>query len=225
MRILALDTSGPRAAVALCDVAEVCTVLAEAEAAMERGQAEALLPMVAEVMAKAGADWPAIDRIAVVSGPGSFTGVRIGIAAARGLALASKRPAVGIVALEALFHDLPPQDGPIAIVLDARKEQVYCAAYDANSAVLIAPAVVTIDQIATALPDSIRFLAGSGAHVAAEALNSAGREMAVVSSQRFARLTTVCRLAAARADISEKPGPLYLRAPDAKPQKQAFALR
>lgn len=98
--ILAFDTSGPHVAAALWDGQRSYTRVEE----MAKGQAERLLPLLQELLAEAGADWPAVTRIAVGTGPGNFTGVRISISAARGLALGLGIPAVGVSLFQALGH-------------------------------------------------------------------------------------------------------------------------
>ena len=97
--VLAFDTAAARCAAALVRGDDV---LARRDEAMERGQAERLLPMLEEMLAEAGADWRDLDGIGVVTGPGNFTGVRLAVAAARGLALALGIPAVGVSVFEAL---------------------------------------------------------------------------------------------------------------------------
>src|SRR3569832_1939804 len=97
MLILAFDTS-----IAACSVALIrdAAILAATREVMDRGQAEALMPMIERVMESARASYRDLDRIAVTTGPGSFTGVRVGLAAARGLGLASEKPIVGVLTTE-----------------------------------------------------------------------------------------------------------------------------
>ena len=105
MRLLALDT-----ATAACSVAlwRDGAVLARRFEAMLRGQSEALMPMVGAVLAEAGCGFKDLDAIAVTVGPGAFTGLRIGLAAARGMALAAELPLIGVTTLEAVVHGVPP---------------------------------------------------------------------------------------------------------------------
>lgn len=117
--VLGFDTSAPHcAAVLLCGAC----VLADAYEEMTRGQAERLIPMLEEVLAKGGAIWQDIDAIGVGIGPGNFTGVRIAVSAARGLALGLGIPAVGVSALEAQAFDVP---GTVVSSLDARRGVLY----------------------------------------------------------------------------------------------------
>src|SRR6202049_2571874 len=100
MRILAIDTALEACAAGVIEMPD--RVLAQESLAMARGHAEALMPLLARVMDQAGIGFDALDRIAVTVGPGSFTGLRVGIAAARGIALATGKPAVGVSTLAAL---------------------------------------------------------------------------------------------------------------------------
>ena len=95
MRVLAIDTALEACSAAVLDT-EQAAITAHESLAMVRGHAEALMPLVARVLDRAGLEFAALDRIAVTTGPGSFTGLRVGIAAARGIALAAGKPAVGL---------------------------------------------------------------------------------------------------------------------------------
>jgi tRNA threonylcarbamoyladenosine biosynthesis protein TsaB len=120
--ILAFDTSAAHCAAALMFADRVIL----REEAMEKGQAERLLPLLEEVLAEGGIGWRDLKAIAVGTGPGNFTGVRISVAAARGIALGLGIPAVGVTRLEALAHGLPR---PVTVVEDARRGAVYVQAF------------------------------------------------------------------------------------------------
>lgn len=124
--ILAIDSSAQTAAAALCDGEELIagTTLRDG-----RKHSENLLPMVESLLSLTGLDVSGIDVFAAVTGPGSFTGVRIGISTVKGLAFGSKKPCVGVSALEALAWNLRGLDGLICPVMDARREQVYNALF------------------------------------------------------------------------------------------------
>ena len=222
MRVLTIDTAGPRCAVGLFDVAATARTLATRSEPMARGHAEALLPMVEAVMAEAGADWPRLDRIAVVSGPGSFTGVRIGIAAARGLALAAGCPAVGISAFAARAAGILAR--PLAVMLDARRGEV-CAQVFFDGAPPAPPAVLAVSAAPEILPPPVSSLAGSGAPAVASAGRAVGRTFRVLCDAGDIDLAATAILAAG-ADPARSPAtPLYLRPPDAKPQTGARIAR
>lgn len=214
MKILSLDT-----AMAACSVAVVDTAhdepLAHAFVPMERGHAEALAPMVQQVMQEAGLGFGDIDRIVVTTGPGTFTGVRIGLSLARGLGLARVIPVVGIDTLTAISANEPLHDVPMLVVADARNGEVYAASFGAARNVLrkpfIVPAALAVDSLP---PSSIIIGTAAEAVIAAsgrsDLVHSRGGDLPVAA--RFARLGATAPV------TGGMPAPLYLRAPDAKPQ-------
>ena len=121
---LGFDTSAAHCAAAL--LLPDGTVLNRLEP-MDKGQAERLMPMLAELLADAGLDWADLTRIGVGTGPGNFTGVRISVAAARGLALGLGIPAIGVTRLAALAHGLPR---PLLVAEDARRAEAYAQGFD-----------------------------------------------------------------------------------------------
>ena len=207
MKLLALDTAMAACSVAIIDT-DLALPLAEAFLAMERGHAEALAPMVQEVMAESGLKFSDLNRIAVTTGPGTFTGVRIGLAMARGLGLALGIPVAGIDTLSAIAANAG-SGAPVLVAADARKGEVYTALYSSGGEVLRPPAVV---RTAAAMADIPRgaLVIGTAADavIAASGLDHLIRSRAgdLPVAANFGRL--------ARA----LPEPLYLRAPDAKPQ-------
>jgi tRNA threonylcarbamoyladenosine biosynthesis protein TsaB len=169
---------------------------------MTKGQAERLLPLLEEMLAEAGLHWRDLSAIGVGIGPGNFTGVRISVAAARGLALALKVPAIGITTLEARAHTLRR---PLAVVEDARRDQVYLHCFDDGDA---PPVLVALAD----LPGRIGAMALTGS--AAEA--AAGLTGGAVLIPALPLAEAIARLAASRADRPQpRPAPLYLRAADA----------
>jgi tRNA threonylcarbamoyladenosine biosynthesis protein TsaB len=208
LNILALDTC-----VEACSVAAWADgrTLAAISEPMVRGHQERLAPMAAEALAEAGLAPADLDRIAVTIGPGSFTGLRVGLAFAKGLALALERPLVGIGALEALAAQRGP--GFVVACLDARRGRVYLQAFIDGRAVMAPDALdaeVAAARIAELWTGGPALLVGSGAPLIAAVLPGAQVEPQAVPDP-----AVVARLAAARA-----PGapvrPLYLRAPDAR---------
>ena len=125
MKCLVLDTALSACSAALVDGD---TVRSNRFEAMQKGHAEALLPMIDEVLAEAGCSYKDLDRLAVTVGPGAFTGLRIGLSTARGLAVALDLPLAGVTTLEALAvaaANAEPSDQDIAVAIDARRGQVY----------------------------------------------------------------------------------------------------
>ncbi len=212
MKILSLDTAMAACSAAVIDT-ESRKPMAEAYAPMERGHAEALPPMVAEVMAASGLSFQDIDRIAVTTGPGTFTGVRIGLAFARGLGMALDIPVIGIDSLSAIaVNELAPV--PLLVVSDARNGEVYAALFDADRTLLSGPEISTVAATTANLPPATLILGTASAAVIAAAgtpaLSAANANVLPVAS-RFGQL-------AATALPGPMPAPLYLRSPDAKPQ-------
>ncbi|MBV8592975.1 MAG: tRNA (adenosine(37)-N6)-threonylcarbamoyltransferase complex dimerization subunit type 1 TsaB [Caulobacteraceae bacterium] len=189
------------------------TLVATQSEAMTRGHQERLAPMVQETMAGAGLGFDAIDRFAATVGPGSFTGLRIGLAFAKGLALAMERPCVGVGALEALAASV--EDGGLAAALiDAGRGRVFLQAF-AGGRALMAPDNLEVGNAAARLAElsigeDIR-LVGPGAALLADSFPTA-RPILLAAPTALA----IVRLAE-RAD-AVPPRPLYLRAPDARPK-------
>ncbi len=218
MMILGIDT-----AMAACSVAVIDTgsgkALASAFVAMERGHAEALAPMVDQVMREAGIAFSAIDRIIVTTGPGTFTGVRIGLAMARGLGLALDIPVVGIDTLSAIAAN-DTSGFPLLVVSDARNAQVYAARFDGGRHLQMAPCELSAGEALDHLPTS-GLLLGTAAETLAAVSGRADIQVSPASNLPIA--ATFSRLAADVSTPTSMPSPLYLRAPDAKPQ--ALILR
>jgi tRNA threonylcarbamoyladenosine biosynthesis protein TsaB len=210
MLVLGLDTCLSSCSVAVLDGERV---LASAREVMARGHQERLAPMAQQVMADAGLAFDRLDRIAVTVGPGSFTGLRVGIAFAKGLVLALDLPAVGIGTLEALAAEAGQDSGGLVFpAIDARRGQLYLQAFEDGRA-LMAPDALTAEVAAARLAEISQgrpfTLVGSGAALLSDL---APRARIVPAEGADAR--HVARLAAARDPAPLKP--LYLRAPDAK---------
>jgi tRNA threonylcarbamoyladenosine biosynthesis protein TsaB len=229
MNILALDTSMGACSAAVLRDDGAARHLVVREALMARGHAEALMPMIAEVMAEAGLDFAALGLIAATVGPGSFTGVRIAIAAARGLALVTPAKLYGtdsltVMARLALSTGVVRQE-PLAVAVDARRGMLYLGLYNEEGRKLDGPLLLAPDDAATLLPSNLNSVVGSGAVLLAEAGARRGRILK-------AELAELQPSAAALAEIALESGetvpmlrPLYLRPPDARPQAQAVARR
>lgn len=188
--------------------------------AMARGQSERLVPMIEAVMAEAGIGYGALDAIAVTRGPGGFTGVRIGLATARALALACDRPLIGVSNFEAVAAAVPEDERrgrSLAVVIDAKRSDLYAQAFGpdlvpATEARAIAPA-----ELDGFLPPGPIVLAGDAVAVARAALEAAGREVTSAASSGQADAARVAALAAVRplpATAAPPPQPIYLRGPD-----------
>ena len=229
MNILALDTSmGACSTALLRGEGSTRKISARAEK-MARGHAEALMPMVAEVMREGDVDFAALDVIAATTGPGSFTGVRIAISAARGLALVTRAKLFGRDSLTVMAREVlalgEAGGAPFAVAVDARRGMLYLGLYDRAARKLDGPLLIAPDDAAQLLPVGLRVAAGSGAAFLADAAARRGHLIE-------AKLPDLEPNASALAALAEESGktvsalrPLYLRPPDARPQTQAAVAR
>ena len=215
LTILALDTSTEACSVACWRWGEV---FAQKYAHLGHGHAEALVPMVASVMAESGLCYDQLDAIAVTIGPGTFTGLRVGLAAARGLALASSKPMIGVTTLEAIAHAAQFDERSVLAVLDARRGQLYAQAFDPMLMPIGPPSALPLQDIQSLRPAGPYVVAGTGAALARpHLLDSTTPEGDVMfdSGDGFPRAVVVARIASAREPLPLTTiRPLYLRAPD-----------
>jgi len=220
-RLLALDCSAGACSVAVRDDAGV---LASAGSAMNRGHAEALMPMVQQVMSEAGLGWDRLDAVAATVGPGSFTGVRIGLAAARGIALAASLPTVPVTTLEAVAEAAGTGPGPLLVVLDSKRSDFYGQWFGPGGDALDAPRAATLEALLAAGPaDSGGWrVAGDAAPGFLEAAGAADPDLRVVADSGPDAVAVAAvalrRLASGGAAALT---PLYLRAPDVTPPSAA----
>ncbi len=188
-----------------------------------RGHAEALMPMLEAVLAEAGVAPAALDALAVTVGPGTFTGLRVGLAAARGLALARALPLVGVTTLEAVAFPVEARDGEaIAAAFDARRGEIYLQVFAAAHEALAEPMIVALADAPAHMPGG-RFVAvGTGAGLLADGLAAKGVACRLADAAPQPDALSVARIAQARIAAHGPdrfrlaPAPLYLRAPDAK---------
>jgi tRNA threonylcarbamoyladenosine biosynthesis protein TsaB len=222
MHILAFDTclDGVSVAVARADPAGA-RVLWETSERRRAGHAERLMPMIIATLAGAGVGFADLGRIAATCGPGSFTGVRTGIATARALALAIGCPAVGVGCLAAIACGARAELGeasagrPLAVALDARLGMVYFQLFHATTEAPAAPLLLAPQACAEALGSAAAIVVGSAAAAVVQAGAAAGTEARLPEAEPRA---SVVALLAARSAVGQPLKPLYLRAPDAKPQ-------
>lgn len=223
MKLLAIDT-----ATAACSAAvwRDGQVVARRFEPMVRGHAERLMPMVRAVMDETTAggpgDFSALDAIAVTVGPGAFTGVRIGLAAARALGLAAARPVAGFTTLETVAAAQENAGMPLLVALDSKREDIYVQLFDAGLKPQGAPAALLPGDVPAAVPAGPVAVCGDAAARAVAALAEAGREAALLDGPSLPDAAVLARLAAARwprreaacGDGNRMPQPLYLRPPD-----------
>lgn len=210
MIVLALDTAGVDCAAAVYDSGSE-SVMGEVTETIGRGHAEHLMGVVDRALAQAGLALSAIERIVVTVGPGSFTGIRIGVAAARGFALSLGIPAIGVTTLEvtAAAARIANPGKAVLAAIDAKREEIYLQSFDADGHPLDEPRAVTVDE-ARAIADAFDGI------VTGTAVARLHGEPPAERPDMFP-ITIVARLGAAKP-VGEKPKPLYLRGPDARPQ-------
>ena len=225
MRILALDTTARRGSVALVADGRVEAALASDGASPPATRLPADL---ADVLARAGVTLDAVDGFAVAAGPGSFTGLRIGISTMQGLAVATGRPLVGVSALDALAAIAaaagPDDERDIMAWIDAWRGEVYGARYAADATPL-GEAIVGPPgaHLAAGRPGR---LIGSGAAAHPEAVAAFGEAVCLVEPLEPALAATLARLAAGSLAAGERPAPhairpIYVRRPDAELARDA----
>ncbi len=208
--VLAIDTCLDACQAALWSDGAVLVALSEP---MRRGHQERLAPMIAATMAAAGRAFDTLDRVAVTVGPGSFTGLRVGLAFAKGLGLALDRPVVGVGVLEALAAGAAEPFA--AAVIDARRDQLYLQAF-ADGQALMAPDVLPLATAVARLVELVggapALLVGPGAGALAGVLPQAR-----VDARAAPDPAAIAVIAARVTPPFPPPRPLYLRAPDARP--------
>jgi tRNA threonylcarbamoyl adenosine modification protein YeaZ len=222
MRVLAIDTALQACSAAVLD-ADRGGIVASETLPMTRGHAESLMPLIARVMDYAEVEFAELDRVAVTIGPGSFTGLRVGIAAARGIALAAGKPAVGLSTLAAFGAPLIAEDDSTHVVaaIDARHDHVYLQMFGAGGRTLVAPRLASLrEALRTAMTGPAR-LVGTAAGLLAASWPKGDQIPLLVEQRDAPDIYWIARLGAAVDDSSGPPKPLYLRAPDAQPQDAA----
>jgi tRNA threonylcarbamoyladenosine biosynthesis protein TsaB len=218
MLILAIDTALDACAAAVVDTRNAKVIARESQA-MKRGHAEALMPLIARVMKEAAVGFDALGRIAATTGPGSFTGLRVGLSAARGIALAAGKPAVGVTTLTAYAAPVVTEHGehPIIAAIDARHDHVYLQVVSGNGGSLVTPRVAPIEEALAASRFGAPHLVGNAANIIAERWPKDAPPPFKVEAQPAPDIVWVAWLAAAVDPAVATPRPFYLRAPDAKP--------
>lgn len=228
--VLALDTAGSACAVALCRGSQV---LASNRQAMRHGHATAVLPMILEVLQTAAATFADIDRYVVNRGPGGFTGLRVGLAAMSGLALATDRPVVGIDGFDVLARQartLAPAPAPVIVAIDSRRPDPYMQSYDTAGRRHDGPRCIAAEM----LGDFVRQAAGTGPTVSLVGDAASAVASAAAAAMDHLRIdlpavnaldpVVLARLGMAADPDRQPPSPLYVRPVDARPAPPARDL-
>jgi tRNA threonylcarbamoyladenosine biosynthesis protein TsaB len=222
MRVLAIDCALDACSAAVFD-SDPGTIVASQTRIMTRGHAEALMPLIARVMDEAEVEFKELDRIAVTVGPGSFTGLRVGISAARGIALAAAKPAIGLTTLAGLAapHIAADDTTPVVAAIDARHDHVYMQVFGPGGRTLLAPRIAPLREAVRAATGGPARIVGSAASLVVRSWPKGALPPALVDQRGAPDIAWIARLGAAATDAEGPPKPLYLRAPDAQPQGAA----
>ncbi|OUS12851.1 tRNA (adenosine(37)-N6)-threonylcarbamoyltransferase complex dimerization subunit type 1 TsaB [Rhodospirillales bacterium 47_12_T64] len=216
--LLGLDTAGSSCSVAVMRRGEVVAVRLEE---MRRGQSERLLPLVHDVMDDAGLELLEMDGFVVTTGPGGFTGVRIGLAAAQGFSLACEKPLVGVSNFEVLARAVPAveksSDQVVTVLIDAKRADVFVQCFNSKLQTYSEPFAATPEQIVTRLPEGKLLLVGDGVDQVTSTLKAAGKDIQISGANPRANAQHLLNIVVERKLFEQEQGrisPLYLRAPD-----------
>ena len=224
MLILSIDTALDACAAAVLDTGAGGLIARESQA-MKRGHAEALMPLIARVMKASGVAFAALDRVAATTGPGSFTGLRVGLSAARGIALAAGKPVVGVTTLTVFAAPIVSESSehPVIAAIDARHDHVYFQVLGGDGGSLVKPKVAPIAEALDAARFGAPHLVGNAAKILAERWPADAPPPFKIDQQAAPDIAWVAWLGAAVNPESSPARPYYLRAPDAKPPKSPLS--
>lgn len=216
MRILAMDTSAGACSAAVWDEGHVNQRLVE----VDRGHAELLIPLVLETMAAAGRRFNQLDLLTVTVGPGAFTGLRVGLAAARGMALAAGLPCMGVTTLEAMASAVDPREAAgrlLLVTLDTKRSTVYAQVFRAGEPVT-PRMVVDPPELAEKIGARSVLLAGDAAVTVMPTLRQAGIDASLSAIPEYPTAASTAALAARRwqqdgISAETMPVPVYLGSP------------
>jgi len=227
VRILAVDT-----ALGLCSAAVMDTatghMIARESLMMDRGHAEALMPLIDRVMAQVPGGFSSLSRVATTVGPGSFTGLRVGLSAARAVALATSLPIVGITTLSAFIAPFlsDGNEKSVASVIDARHQHVYLQISAGDGRILVPPCIIAQTEAEALILASKARIVGSAPSLFANLAQKSSSLVVCESDQPGPDSEWIARLGAFANPDDARPVPLYLRPPDAVPQQNGrIALR
>lgn len=230
MRVLAIDTALGACSAAVLDTAHGVLdggIIASESLPMLRGHAEALMPLIARVMQASALAFADLDRVAVTTGPGSFTGLRVGIAAARGLGLAGKIPVVGVSTLSAYAAPYLAVDSknPVVAAVDARHDHVYLQVFGPDGRTLVAAHLAPLNEAVRAARDAPGSIVGSAAQAIASRLPDNAPDPVTVDGRDAPDIGWVAHIGAIVPEADAPPKPQYLRPADAQPQNAASLPR
>jgi tRNA threonylcarbamoyladenosine biosynthesis protein TsaB len=226
LRVLAIDTALGACSACILQDGEPVPLAAET-IPMERGHAEALMPLLDRLSAQVDGGFESLDRVAVTVGPGSYTGLRVGISAARGIGLAAGIPVVGVATLSAFLAPLMVNErrGLFTAAIDAKHGHIYIQAIAPGGRTIIPPGLMTYRDAIRLLGSGPLLVTGSASSMLAAEARVQGVECKISDISAYPDITWVARLGALADPGQALPKPLYLREPDAKPQDGARIAR
>jgi len=187
---------------------------------MLRGHAEALIPLIARVMKQSDMSFRDLGRIAVTTGPGSFTGVRVGLAAARGFGVATSVPVVGVSTLSVYAAPYLAGNGKTRVVaaIDSRHDHVFLQVFGPGGQTLISPRLAPLREAIDTASGAPACLVGSAAQAVADGLAKNAAAPRAIDPREAPDIVWVAQIGAVTPQAQSAPNPQYLRAPDAQPQ-------
>lgn len=226
LRVLAIDTALGACSACIVQAGEPLPLAADT-IPMDRGHAEALMPLLDRLSAQVDGGFESLDRVAVTVGPGSYTGLRVGISAARGIGLAAGIPVVGVATLSAYLAPLMVGEkrGLLTAAIDAKHGQIYIQAIAPGGRTIIPPGLMTYRDAIRLLGSGPIMIAGSAAPLLAAEARAQGVEALISDASSHPDIAWVARLGILADPNQALPKPLYLREPDAKPQDGARIAR
>jgi tRNA threonylcarbamoyladenosine biosynthesis protein TsaB len=221
MRVLAIDTALAACAAAVLDTDH--GIVASEALPMVRGHAESLIPLIARVMKRSDMTIRDLGRIAVTTGPGSFTGVRVGLAAARGFGVATGVPVVGVSTLSVYAAPYLAGNGnsPVVAAIDARHGHVFLQVFGPGGHTIVSPRLARLSEAVAAAAGAPACLVGSAARAVADGLAKNAAPPRAVDPREAPDIVWVAQIGAVTPQAQSLPHPQYLRAPDAQPQNAA----
>lgn len=225
MKILAFDTTMQACSASLNDTDKEAGQHSVYEA-LERGHAEAIVPMIESVMSVGECTYQELDCIAVTLGPGAFTGVRVGVATARGLGLSLDVDVYGLSSLHVMAagvkaradDDFLSEFDRIVIAADARRGEIYVQSFDLRCTPLCEPEAIVPEQISDYTGADKTFIAGNAGPLLEDVIPDGENQIVFGYSDLLPDAQNMGHLVISGSGLKDSLSPLYLRAPDAKPQ-------
>ena len=217
LKVLAFDTATSSCSVT---VWQNHKILAREQKFLDRGHAELLVPLIEVALDSAKFCYQDLDLLAVTTGPGAFTGIRIALATARGLALACKLPLIGITNFEALAHAIPKSERAgckVLILLETKRSDFYICLYDENLSVLVEPSIIEGAELGLLVEEGTLLIAGDAMDRAWPFLQSPDLQVIKSNSKTYVDPAIVAELAADKMTYGvaqDKPLPFYVKSPD-----------